>query len=181
MEAVLVKWNVARPELRKFLPRMSSIITHVAVSTGNTQVAVCTGDNGVHLISVDGVIKCTIQEFTYIMDDKTGNDKFPVGLRLDPRTNTLALNGRTGHLQFYSAYTNNLLYNVSCKTVHSLLRTKIIFVSFLFRWILSLKISYQWKRQKFFITYASPRLRLILIGWLLVKFIMIKNICQNCV
>lgn len=112
-EAVLVKWNVQDPRLRQFLPRMSSKIRHIAVSPDNSQIAVCTVDNGVQIVGAEHKILQNLQEFTYIADDKTGTDKFPVGLRLNPRTNTLVLNGRTGSLQFYNTYTKNLLYNVS--------------------------------------------------------------------
>lgn len=112
-ESVLVKWNVANPNQKEFIPRFSSIILHIAISgTGNSQVAICTADNGVKIFDGDNQIKCTLQQFTYIIDDKTGNYKFPVGLRLDPRSNCLVLNGRKGHLQFYSVHTKNLLYNM---------------------------------------------------------------------
>ncbi|XP_058986289.1 uncharacterized protein LOC131806328 [Musca domestica] len=112
-EAVLVKWNVENPEYRQFLPRISSKIQHVVVSPDNAQIAVCTVDNGVQFVGTENKILSNLQEFTYIVDDKTGNSKFPVGLRLNPRTNTLVLNGRTGSLQFYNTYTKNFLYNLN--------------------------------------------------------------------
>ncbi|XP_075153172.1 WD repeat-containing protein l(2)05287 [Haematobia irritans] len=112
-EAVLVKWNVKNPEYKQFLPRMSAKIQHIVVSPDNSQIAVCTVDNGVQIVGTENKVLSNLQEFTYIVDDKTGNSKFPVGLRLNPRTNTLVLNGRTGSLQFYNTYTKNLLYNLN--------------------------------------------------------------------
>ncbi|XP_073826744.1 WD repeat-containing protein l(2)05287 isoform X2 [Musca autumnalis] len=112
-EAVLVKWNVQNPEYRQFLPRLTSKIQHLVVSPDNAQIAVCTVDNGVQFVGSENKILSNLQEFTYIVDDKTGNSKFPVGLRLNPRTNTLVLNGRTGSLQFYNTYTKSFLYNLN--------------------------------------------------------------------
>ncbi|KMY91274.1 uncharacterized protein LOC6733035 [Drosophila simulans] len=112
-ECVLVKWTVASPGYRTYLPRISSVIRHIVVSNDNENVLVCTEDNAIQLISgSDSIIKSTVQHFTYETKDKTGQSKFPLGLRLNPRTNTLVLNGRSGHLQFYSAYTKSLLYNL---------------------------------------------------------------------
>ncbi|XP_017479964.1 PREDICTED: WD repeat-containing protein 75 [Rhagoletis zephyria] len=111
-ESVLVHWNIKRPDLRNFLPRMGSVICQLCVNDDNSQVAVLTADNAVQFVGTDNKVIRTLQEFTYIEDDKTGNSKFPVGLRLNPRTNTLVLNGKHGHLQFYSVYTKNMLYNM---------------------------------------------------------------------
>ncbi|XP_055920541.1 WD repeat-containing protein 75 [Eupeodes corollae] len=111
-ETVLVKWTIKSPELKEFVPRMSSIIRHIASNENNTTFAVSTADNGIQILGVDFQTKCTLQDFTYTYDDKTGKDKFPVGLRVNPRKNTLVLNGRVGHLQFYSAHTKTMLYNV---------------------------------------------------------------------
>ena len=61
---------------------------------------------------------CVLQSFTFVADQKTGLDKYPIGLQLNPRTNSLVLNGRIGHLQFYSTYTKSLLYNVSFSKIN---------------------------------------------------------------
>lgn len=53
-----------------------------------------------------------IQNFTWGVVSSPRN-LFPAGLIVDPRTNSLVLNSRTGHVQFYDTHTNNLLYNVS--------------------------------------------------------------------
>ncbi|XP_053961195.1 WD repeat-containing protein 75 [Anastrepha ludens] len=111
-ESVLVFWNIKRPDLQKFLPRLGSVIRQLCVSDDNSKVAVSTADNGVQFVGTDSKIMSVLQEFTYMEDDKTGNNKFPVGLRLNPRTNTIVLNGKHGHLQFYSVYNKSLLYNM---------------------------------------------------------------------
>ncbi|KAH8339448.1 hypothetical protein KR074_011088 [Drosophila pseudoananassae] len=112
-ECVLVKWTLAAPEKRQYLPRMASSIRHIVVSKDSENVLVCTEDNAIQLLSGSShTINSTVQHFTYETQDKTGRSKFPLGLCLNPRTNSLVLNGRTGHLQFYSAYTKSMLYNL---------------------------------------------------------------------
>ncbi|KAH8248641.1 hypothetical protein KR032_001710 [Drosophila birchii] len=129
-ERVLVKWSVAMPEERKYLPGLASVIRHIVVSNDNENVLVCTEDNAIQLLSgSNNAIKSTVQHFTYEVPDKTGRSKFPLGLCLNPRTNTLVLNGRSGHLQFYSAYTKNMLYNLRVvdTNVHSEEANRIIY------------------------------------------------------
>lgn len=53
-----------------------------------------------------------IQHFTWNVASSS-KDLFPAGLIVDPRTDSLVLNSRTGHVQFYNTHTKNLLYNVS--------------------------------------------------------------------
>ena len=112
LESVLTKWDINNQH-KKFIPRTSAIIRHITVSAATSEVAISTADNSIQIVGLDALFKDSLQEFTYIVDDKTSESKFPVGLRFNPRSNSLVLNGRTGHLQFYSTYTKNLLYNVS--------------------------------------------------------------------
>ncbi|XP_017007025.2 uncharacterized protein l(2)05287 [Drosophila takahashii] len=112
-ECVLVKWSLLKPGDRQYLPRLPSVIRHIVVSNDNENVLVCTEDNAIQLLNgSNNNVESTVQHFTYETNDKTGRSKFPLGLRLNPRTNTLVLNGRSGHLQFYSAYTKSMLYNL---------------------------------------------------------------------
>ncbi|ALC40359.1 CG12050 [Drosophila busckii] len=112
-ESVLVKWNLKKNHVRDFLPRMSSIVRHIVISDGNEHVLCSTDDNALQFISPDQMsLQSTLQHFTYALPDKTGKSMFPIGLCLNPRTNTLVLNGRIGHLQFFSAYQKSLLYNL---------------------------------------------------------------------
>ncbi|XP_055836973.1 WD repeat-containing protein 75 [Episyrphus balteatus] len=112
LEAVLVRWNLNDFEQRDYIPRVSSVILQIALASDNSKLAICTADNAIQILGVDFKTQCTIQNFTYTFDDKTKKDKFPIGLRINPRQSTLVLNGRSGHLQFYSAYKKEMLYNV---------------------------------------------------------------------
>ena len=38
---------------------------------------------------------------------------FPAGMTYDPRSEALVLNGKPGHIQFYSVHEDKQLYNVS--------------------------------------------------------------------
>lgn len=53
-----------------------------------------------------------IQNFIRVADDKTPWEKLPLGLRLDPRTSNIVLNGRPGQIQFYSPHDSSV-FNVS--------------------------------------------------------------------
>jgi len=115
LECVLVKWSLTNEKDRNFLPRMSAIIRHIVISDGNEHVMVCTDDNALQFIRPNDMkLQSSLQHFTYALPDRTGRSLFPLGLCLNPRTNSMVLNGRIGQLQFYSAYTKSLLYNVNC-------------------------------------------------------------------
>lgn len=112
-EAVLVKWVVDEPDNRAFLPRMSAAIAHVAVGGVNSKVVVSTMDNAIHFYDAQLNLAAMIQNFAFIAEDFTGLCPFPVGLQVNPRTQSIVMNGRVGHLQFFSTHTNSLLYHVS--------------------------------------------------------------------
>lgn len=44
--------------------------------------------------------------------DQAQEDQVPAGLLVDPRTDALVLNGRPGHLQFYSLESDKQLFSV---------------------------------------------------------------------
>lgn len=67
---------------------------------------------GILIVSPQKKVTSLIQNFTWGVASSS-KDLFPAGLVVDPRTNSLVLNSRTGHVQFYNTHTNNLLYNVS--------------------------------------------------------------------
>lgn len=112
-EAVLVRWNLNQSDNKSFLPRVWGNPRHIAVSLGNQKIALATNDNGIQILNTQLKPITVIQNFTWIADDKTVQDKFPIGLRVNPRTSSLVLNGRVGHLQFFSTHTRSLLFNVS--------------------------------------------------------------------
>ncbi|GAB0089207.1 WD repeat-containing protein 75 [Sergentomyia squamirostris] len=111
-EYVLVKWTQNRPEMKSFLPRMRGSPVHIVVGQQNQQIAVSLSDNGIQLLDANMHLKALIQNFSHIADDNTEEDPFPAGLRINPRNNCIVLNGRVGHLQFFSPYTKSFLYDI---------------------------------------------------------------------
>lgn len=104
-ERVLVKWNLANPHEQEFLPRLPVGLRHITVSSDNLSVAVSTDDNGIRIMDTHLKLKCLVQHMVW-------GAPYAAGLSVDPTTKSLVLNGRPGHLQFYSPNLS-LLYNVS--------------------------------------------------------------------
>lgn len=50
-ECVLVKWTLANPQNKSFLPRLPAPIKHLTIAPDNLYVAVSTLDNGKVLLS----------------------------------------------------------------------------------------------------------------------------------
>ncbi|KAL7991567.1 hypothetical protein Chor_015823 [Crotalus horridus] len=85
IESVLVQWRDGSDAKKEFLPRLGATIQHISVSP-------------------DGTLLCTSHS------DNSSDVK--TGLIVDPRTKALVLNGKPGHLQFYSLQNDKLLYNL---------------------------------------------------------------------
>jgi len=66
---------------------------------------------GIVIVNPQRKLTSVIQNFTWGVASSS-KDLFPAGLIVDPRTGSLVLNSRTGHVQFYNTHTKNLLYNV---------------------------------------------------------------------
>lgn len=112
-ESVLVRWHLGQSDQqRSFLPRVAGCPVHLAVSRDNQKIALATNDNGIQLLNSQFKPLAVVQNFTWVADDKTVAEKFPIGLRVNPRNSALMLNGRVGHLQFFSTHTRSLLYNL---------------------------------------------------------------------
>ncbi|KAK1133746.1 hypothetical protein K0M31_011541 [Melipona bicolor] len=111
-ECVLVKWVLANPHLKSFLPRLPAPIKHLTIAPDNLYVAVSTLDNGIVVVNPQRKLTSVIQNFTWGVA-LSSKDLFPAGLVVDPRTNCLVLNSRTGHVQFYNTHTKGLLYNIN--------------------------------------------------------------------
>ncbi|KAK9297876.1 hypothetical protein QLX08_008625 [Tetragonisca angustula] len=111
-ECVLVKWVLANPHLKSFLPRLPAPIKHLTIAPDNLYVAVSTLDNGIVVVNPQRKLTSVIQNFTWGVA-LSSKDLFPAGLVVDPRTNCLVLNSRTGHVQFYNTHTKSLLYNIN--------------------------------------------------------------------
>ncbi|KAG5319933.1 WDR75 protein, partial [Pseudoatta argentina] len=111
-ECVLVKWTLANPQHNSFLPRLPAPIKHLTIAPDNLYVAVSTLDNGIVIVNPQRKLTSVIQNFTWGVASSS-KDLFPAGLIVDPRTGSLVLNSRTGHVQFYNIHTKNLLYNIN--------------------------------------------------------------------
>ncbi|KAG8222238.1 hypothetical protein J437_LFUL001436 [Ladona fulva] len=112
-ECVMVKWFLEYQE-KKFLPRIGAPIRYVVVSPDNVFVAACLDDNSIQLVNAQGKIKRVIQNFTWNahISEKLPDHTILHKVRLDPRTNSLVMNGQPGHLQFFSMKSSKLLYNL---------------------------------------------------------------------
>lgn len=111
-ENTLVKWNANAILDKEFVPRMWGTPVHITVGCENQMVAVAADDNEIQILDARNNPKVVVQNFTWVPNDKTNTLKFPIGLKLNPRNSSLVMNGRVGHLQFYSTHKRNLLYNV---------------------------------------------------------------------
>lgn len=67
---------------------------------------------GIVVVNPQRKLTSVIQNFTWGVT-LSSKDLFPAGLIVDPRTNCLVLNSRTGHVQFYNTHTKSLLYNIN--------------------------------------------------------------------
>ncbi|KAI4488078.1 hypothetical protein M0804_004926 [Polistes exclamans] len=110
-ECVLVKWTIAAPSDKSFLPRLPAPIKYLTIASDNIYVAISTLDNGISVINPQRDLISVIQNLTWGIA-LSCKDLFPAGLVVDPRTNSLVLNSRTGHVQFYNTHTKSLLYNI---------------------------------------------------------------------
>lgn len=104
-ESVLVKWHMDNSHEKQFLPRLPSTLEHLAVSSDNQFIAVATADNAIQILDSTMNVVSVIQHLAL-------GTKFSGGIAYDHRTKAMILNGITGHVQFYSPYDMNLLYNL---------------------------------------------------------------------
>ncbi|XP_014242300.1 WD repeat-containing protein 75 [Cimex lectularius] len=127
-ENVLVKWNIENPYMRNYLPRLSSHIVYISVSHDNQLVALATLDNGVQIVSSTNKLQCVLQQLSWSILPSNWLKPFPAGLVYDPRSQSIFLNGRPGHLQLYSPQSETLVQIIDV-TMHNYLtqeRNKLI-------------------------------------------------------
>lgn len=113
-ECVLVKWNIKEKSLAKnFLPRVSGSIKQISIDPVHDKLTISLDDNAIQVINSNLNQLKTIQDFTQISPYDLGlNQPFPAGITVNPMNQHLVLNGRIGHLQFFSTKTMRLLYNI---------------------------------------------------------------------
>uniref|UniRef100_A0A8C1VW88 WD repeat domain 75 n=1 Tax=Cyprinus carpio TaxID=7962 RepID=A0A8C1VW88_CYPCA len=104
IESVLVQWQYGTGNRKEFLPRLGGSILHVSTSSDGQLFCTSHSDNKITVIEssfkVCGVIQGLVK------------DAVLTDLMIDPRSKALVLNGKPGHLQFYSLLRDKHLYNL---------------------------------------------------------------------
>ncbi|XP_048050325.1 WD repeat-containing protein 75 [Megalobrama amblycephala] len=106
IESVLVQWQYGQDNKKEFLPRLGGSILHVSASSDGQLFCTSHSDNKISVIEssfkVSGVIQGLVKGDAVLTD-----------LMTDPRSKALVLNGKPGHLQFYSLLRDKHLYNLA--------------------------------------------------------------------
>ncbi|KAJ3591859.1 hypothetical protein NHX12_006990 [Muraenolepis orangiensis] len=105
LESVLVQWRYDQEGQRDFLPRLGSAITDITVSPDGSLFCTSHTDNKITVIQNGSMVSAIIQGLVH-------EDSVKTALMVDPRTKALVLNGKPGHLQFYSLQQDKQLYNL---------------------------------------------------------------------
>ncbi|XP_026152121.1 WD repeat-containing protein 75 [Mastacembelus armatus] len=105
VESVLVQWRYNQESQRDFLPRLGAAITHIAVSPDGALFCTSHSDNKITIIQSCVKVSAVIQGL--VKGESVRTD-----LTVDPRSKAMVLNGKPGHLQFYSLQRDKLLYNL---------------------------------------------------------------------
>lgn len=144
-ECVLVKWGINDKSITKdFLPRLSGSVKQISVDPAHDQITLSTDDNAIHVIRSNLKLLRTIQDFTRASPYDLGlSDPFPAGIQVNPRNKHLVMNGRIGHLQFFSTSSMKLLFNVdiSQRNVmprmkkHNIFSTEVTHAAFSMDWM----------------------------------------------
>ncbi|XP_066136544.1 WD repeat-containing protein 75 [Saccopteryx bilineata] len=104
-ESVLVEWRDAAEKNKEFLPRLGATIEHISVSPAGNLFCTSHSDNKIIVIHRN-------LEATAVIQGLVKDSSILTGLMIDPRTKALVLNGKPGHLQFYSLQSDKQLYNL---------------------------------------------------------------------
>lgn len=105
VESVLVQWRYNQESQKDFLPRLGGAITHINVSPDGALFCTSHSDNKITIIQSCVKVSAVIQGLVQ-------GDSVKTDLMVDPRSKALVLNGKPGHLQFYSLQRDKLLYNL---------------------------------------------------------------------
>uniref|UniRef100_A0A672RTN7 WD repeat-containing protein 75-like n=1 Tax=Sinocyclocheilus grahami TaxID=75366 RepID=A0A672RTN7_SINGR len=105
IESVLVQWQYGAGNRKEFLPRLGGSILHISASSDGQLFCTSHSDNKITVIEssfkVCGVLQGLVKGDAVLTD-----------LMIDPRSKALVLNGKPGHLQFYSLLRDKHLYNL---------------------------------------------------------------------
>ncbi|KAG8515648.1 WD repeat-containing protein 75 [Galemys pyrenaicus] len=104
-ESVLVEWRDASEKNKEFLPRLGATIEHISVSPAGDLFCTSHSDNKIIIIHRN-------LEASAVIQGLVKDSNIFTGLMIDPRTKALVLNGKPGHLQFYSLQSDKQLYNL---------------------------------------------------------------------
>ncbi|MBN3308424.1 WDR75 protein, partial [Amia calva] len=105
IESVLVQWRYGADTKKDFLPRLGAAIEHVNVSPDGALYCTSHRDNKITIIQSNLRVSAVIQGLVK-------GDAIRTNLMIDPRSKALVLNGKPGHLQFYSLQHDKQLYNL---------------------------------------------------------------------
>ncbi|XP_043927041.1 WD repeat-containing protein 75 [Protopterus annectens] len=105
IESVLVQWRYGSETKKDFLPRLGAAIEHISVSPDGELYCTSHSDNKIMIIQSSLKVTASIQGLM-------SGENLWTGLVIDPRTKALVLNGKPGHLQFYSLQNDKHLYNL---------------------------------------------------------------------
>ncbi|XP_030642048.1 WD repeat-containing protein 75 [Chanos chanos] len=105
IESVLVQWRYGEHNNKNFLPRLGGAILHISVSSDGELCSTSHSDNKITIIQRSVKVSAVIQGL--VKGEAVRTD-----LMIDPLSKALVLNGKPGHLQFYSLQRDKHLYNL---------------------------------------------------------------------
>ncbi|XP_053554576.1 WD repeat-containing protein 75 [Bombina bombina] len=105
IESVLVQWPHGSEQNKEFLPRLGAAIEHISSSPDGSLHCTSHTDNKISIIHANLQVSKIIQGLVK-------GEKVRTGLTVDPKSRALVLNGKPGHLQFYSLHNDKQLYNL---------------------------------------------------------------------
>ncbi|XP_065332101.1 WD repeat-containing protein 75 isoform X1 [Cloeon dipterum] len=111
-ETVIVKWWLDGSQSRDFITNTGASIKNMAISPDNKYVAVGMADNAIHVVNSQMDIEQTIQHVSTHFEERPGVKPIVSRMSFDPRTKALVVNGRSGHVQFYSVENQSYMFLV---------------------------------------------------------------------
>uniref|UniRef100_A0A8D8S1I8 WD repeat-containing protein 75 n=1 Tax=Cacopsylla melanoneura TaxID=428564 RepID=A0A8D8S1I8_9HEMI len=120
-ERALAEWTLPHCNKPRTLPRLPGTITNIT-GAASGQMVLSTRDNSLHIIDQTSLmLKKVVTSIQRLVRDEYQLSKPESGVRAsamssflthDPRTSSLVLNARKGHVQFYNINSSSLLFNM---------------------------------------------------------------------